>query len=322
MSVRVSVVVSTYQRATRVAELVEALERQTLPIEQFEVVIVDNGSTDSTAGVLADLQQQSPLQLTVLRVEQNRGPARARNLGWSTATSEVIAFTDDDCVPDPRWLEELLVALEQNDVQLVQGRTLPRPDQLDRVGPWSRTQQVDSEDGYYQTCNIAYLRRALEEVGGFRTDFPVAAGEDTDLAWRVKKAGFASCFAGDALVFHEVLPSSFMRHLKERPRWGPLVQVIRNHPDLRRLAYKRYFYRAGHVRVILVGAVMFVAAVVSPRLPLALAAAASGGYLLRTRQSTTPAHERLLLLAQVFTVDAVELAVFTAASVRYRTLLL
>src|SRR4051812_33307560 len=101
----ISVAVSTYGRARALPNLVRALERQTLPRERFEVVIADNGSTDDTPDVLEALRAQTTIDIRIVRVEQNRGPARGRNAAWRAARAPVVAFTDDDCLPQPAWLE-------------------------------------------------------------------------------------------------------------------------------------------------------------------------------------------------------------------------
>src|SRR5207253_4105154 len=107
-----------------------------------------------------------------------------------------------------------------------------------------------------------------------------------------------------------------------RPRWGMIVQVVRYHPDARELAYHRYFYNPGHVRFLVVAAAVVAAAAVRRWLPAALVTGVIAAYLVRTRRSSVPPGRRVLHLAQVLSVDAVEVAVFARATLRYRTVLL
>lgn len=310
----VSVVIATHGRAALLVELLDALDAQTRT--DVEVLVVDDDSQDETPTVLAERGTRS------IRVARG-GPARAREVGWRAATGLVIAFTDDDCVPTPGWLEALVAPIEQGDADVVQGRTLPRPDQADRAGPWSRTQHVDTENGFYQTCNIAYSRNVLEALDGFHPSFvgPNTSGEDAELGWRAREAGYRTAFAEDALVHHAVWPSSYWAYLRDRRRWGMVIQVIRYHPQTRALAYRRWFYRPSHLRVVAALPVIVAAGLVRWWAPLALLAALFAADLLRTR-GRGPVHRRVLHLAQVLTVDIVEVAVFAASSVRYRTLLL
>src|SRR2546430_13920788 len=98
-----SVVVATHQRAHLLPRLIKALEDQEAA-PAFEVIVVDDSSTDGTWDVLVGLASSSTVRLRPLQTLRNSGPAAARNLGWRSAAGRVVAFTDDDCVPRPGWL--------------------------------------------------------------------------------------------------------------------------------------------------------------------------------------------------------------------------
>ncbi|MDQ1402902.1 MAG: hypothetical protein QOG03_1218 [Actinomycetota bacterium] len=310
-----TVVIATHGRAALLAETLDALAAQTR--RDFEVVVVDDDSPDDTQALLATRLVRS------LRVTR-RGPGRARQAGWMAAAAPVIAFTDDDCVPTPGWLAAILEPIEAGRADFVQGPTMPRPDQLHLDGPWARTIRVPTENHRFPTCNMAYRKAVLDDLGGFRDEFtgPNTSGEDTDLGWRAKEAGYRIEFAPDALVHHAVWPSSFVRFVKDRPRWGMVVQVVRYHPGVREMAYKRYFFRRSHPRTIVLLCGFFAAAAIRRWLPPAMAVGVLAAYLVKTRDSERAAPERALHIAQVFTADVVELAVFVGASARYRTLFL
>ena len=220
-----AVVAATYNRAERLKSLVAGLEQQR-NVGPFEVIIVDDGSSDDTWAELERLAATSSLKLRPLRLPQNAGPATARNAGWRATTAPVVCFTDDDCVPQPGWLAGLLGTLGDG-VDIVQGHTAPNPAHEFRRGPFSHTIWVFFEEGYYETCNIAYRREVLERLGGFDQTFRRAYGEDIDLAWRAKEAGARTAFGDDALVFHEITPSSykaFCREIKRPAESGSLLQ--------------------------------------------------------------------------------------------------
>ncbi len=234
MSSRISVVAATHNRAERLGRLLDGLRRQSLPRAEFEVVIVDDCSSDATAAVLEEAAGRGDLALTVLRQPANGGQAAARERGWRATSSPLIAFTDDDCVPEPEWLERGLEALAANPGAIVQGRTLPEPGELDRLGPFSRTVTVDRPDSAFQTCNIFYPRELLERIGGFDTDAfgRVHGGEDSDLAWRAIGTGAGAIFEPAALVHHAVNDLGPLGKIRLAAGWSLLAYV--RHPQLRR----------------------------------------------------------------------------------------
>ncbi|MGH9122386.1 MAG: glycosyltransferase, partial [Acidimicrobiales bacterium] len=101
----VSVVISSYRRPDRLERLLRSLAEQTMAAGSFEVLAVDNASEDGTGEVLDRLAAELPYKLLPLATFANRGPAPARNLGWHHSAAPLVAFTDDDCVPEPGWLE-------------------------------------------------------------------------------------------------------------------------------------------------------------------------------------------------------------------------
>lgn len=318
----ISVVVATHNRAHLLPRLVDALDAQDLD-SPYEVVIVDDGSTDDTWPTLERMAADRP-HLHVLRQLPNAGPATARNRGWRESHAALVAFTDDDCVPQPRWLRGLVAGLEQADV--VQGRTLPDPADADRIGPFGRTLEVTQELGYYQTCNMGYHRDALAQVGGFDERFRRPSGEDTDLAWRLKERGARSVFVEDALVFHDVRPSNIKTHILDTWRWGDCVLTVREHPHLRELLHRRWFFRQTHPPAILagIGLVAMLRPSASPRTRAAGLALLAPYVDLRVRRHPLRGRRRTRLLAipPALVADLVEVGVMVVASVRYRTFVL
>src|SRR5690606_38050796 len=132
----VSVVVATYGRSGYLGDLLAAFEDQDLPTDDFEVILVDNGSGDDTWPVLAGLAARSPLRLLALHLDQNQGPGGGRNRGAAHARGRVVAITDDDCLPTPVWVREVRDAFDDRTVSVLQGRVEPPArDQAD-AAPW------------------------------------------------------------------------------------------------------------------------------------------------------------------------------------------
>lgn len=315
----VAVVVPTHNRRHRLERLVTALEKQSLPANCFEVVVVDDASTDGASEELAALARSSGLRLRTLRTARRSGPAAARNLGWRSTAAPVVAFTDDDCVPDPTWLEAGLGALGAESAVVV-GKTVPPPDQLDAAGsPFARVMEV-ADTRFFETCNVFYRRRDLEAVGGFDERFRRPSGEDTHLGLRVSELGVPAVFAPDAVVHHDVRPGSALAALKEATRWadGPLV--------LQRRAYARrgrvhayVFWKASHPPAILAGAGLMLGLRAKPALLLAVPWIL---YRLVANPVCTSRRRRLTSLPAALAVDLTEVAVMVRGSIRHRTILL
>src|SRR4051812_15490915 len=186
----VSVVVPSHERVTRLRWLLNALEEQTLPRDRWELVVVHD-STDGTE----ELLQTHPLGreglLRTVRLEPGTGTAsRQRNAGWRETSAPLVAFIDDDCRPEPVWLEQLLAAGLDNPGAIVQGATKPDPYEAGIMdgAPRARWIVVGPPGPHAQSCNILCPRAALEAVGGFDESIRTA-GEDLDLAARVRSLG-------------------------------------------------------------------------------------------------------------------------------------
>lgn len=328
----ISVVVATHNRSDLLARLVAALEAQDCA-EPFEVVVVDDGSTDGTFDVLEGLSHASSLDLVPVRSERNGGPAAARNAGWRRARAPFIAFTDDDCAPQPQWLRRLIADLAVADV--VQGRTVPDPDQMIHRNAFSHTIYAEGEWGFYEACNMGYRRTVLEAQGGFdeaiqyamfgaRSTGPIF-GEDTDLAWRAKRAGARSTFDADAVVFHDVRRQSYLEHLRSLRRREGVALTLKRIPELRELCHYRLFWRPSHPLAILAAAGMTAAATRPGSLRRALVGAALVAPYIRYRTTVVPTgrpRNRPVVIPLSLLSDLLETAVLAAGSVRYRTFVL
>lgn len=317
----VAVVVSTYRRSRLLPRLVRALEAQTLPADRFEVVVCDNGSDDDTAVVLADLAARTPLDLRVVRAQVNRGPGAGRELAWRSVRAPVVAFTDDDCQPEPRWLEAGLAALRRHGRAVVVGRTVPDPAQVHLLVDFSRTQRVE-DARFAQTCNVLYRRPDLEAAGGFDLGFGTAGGEDTDLALRVEAAGSPRVFVPEAVVRHDVRPTSLRATLRETLRWYDLPRLYARHPGARRESlHRRWFWKPTHPPALLLLAGVALAAGRRSPAPLLLAAP-----WVRFRTQVWPVargpRRRWALLPGALAVDVLEVAVMARGSLRHRTVVL
>ena len=326
-----SVVVSTHERAGFLPALFASLEAQTMPADSFELVVVDDASTDNTWEVLGDLVASTALPARVLRLERNAGQGAGRNAGLAVARGEVVAFTDDDCLPSPRWLERLTEpfssASEASPVVVAQGQTEAWPDDAETAGAWARTVWVLRPTWLFETCNIAYRRTDLVAVGGFPSggDAPVGphgriVGEDAIAGWRVVENGAQLVFVPEALVHHRHLPASYLDWLAEQRGRGCFPGLVDRSPLGRRALWRSWFL-APRSAAFDVATVALVAAVCSRRarwlvglVPWVILALPDA----RSRRGS-PAAVRL---AQLFAGDSVGAAALVSASVRTRSVVL
>lgn len=197
---RFSVVVATYNRKALLRRCLTALSNQALPA--YEIIVVDDASTDGTGQMV---QTEFP-RVRYLRLDENRGPAAARNRGVAAATGDVVAFTDDDCIVPYEWLARLADGYSRHpEVVGVSGFQIP-PAAVQQTNPVARAQRIMRQERWgtladaervggdeipgFGTNNASYRRDVLLELGGFDEWFPLAAGEDADLQKRVADAGY------------------------------------------------------------------------------------------------------------------------------------
>lgn len=189
--VAVSVVVPTRNRPRAVESCLDALAEQTLPPRGFEVIVVDDGSESPLA--LDPARWAAKFDLKLIR-QQNTGPAGARNRGVADACGEVLAFTDDDCLPTPTWLEKLVVALRDNPNTLVGGSTFnglkndlfAETSQLILEMVYEHFNRDPANAYFFASNNMAMRRESFLEIGGFNPSFRVAS-EDREFCdrWRI-----------------------------------------------------------------------------------------------------------------------------------------
>jgi GT2 family glycosyltransferase len=318
---KVAVAIPTHNRAPLLERLLMALEKQTLPPEEFEVVVVDDGSNDETAGVLARFREATRLNLRTLRADTPRGPAAARNRAWRTTSAPMVAFTDDDCVPDPEWLRAGLAAAG-GAARIVVGRTKPPEEQMALAAqPFSRVMDVQSSD-LYETCNVFYRRRELETVGGFDERFRRPSGEDTHLGLAVHDLGVEAVFAPDAIVLHDVRPGDLGAALRESLRWADLPLVVKGRPMVRATLLHRWvFWKKTHPPAM--AAALGLTVAVATRRPAWLVLMVPWVvHRMHTEPVCADRPGRVVQLPGALALDLCEVATMVRGSVRHRTLLL
>ncbi len=202
----ISVIVPTYNQSTLLQRLLKSLSEQTVPHDDYEVIVAVDGSDDDSLATLeklkADFKTLRVLNLT------HKGPGAARNAGAEAARGVILAFTDDDCLASKDWLENILSVFKRTGAIAVQGKTTT--DRENR-SPLTHQMEVLSEQfGTLPTCNVSYVREAFVRVGGFDESFRFPHNEDADLAWRIEELG-TIVFAPEVHIIHPPRRDSFWR---------------------------------------------------------------------------------------------------------------
>jgi glycosyltransferase involved in cell wall biosynthesis len=230
----VSVVTPTYNRPDRAERLLNALAELDHPGGPFEVLVVDNGSVDDTTDRLQARVATSPFPLRPLRIEVNHGPARARNLGWQEAAAPLVAFIDDDCLPEPGWLAAGVRRLAATDrLGVLQGQTKipPEIDPL-TVSVHTVCRYVYGPTAHFEGCNVFYRREALAATGGFDESIGWY-GEDAAAGWRVVEGGWERGYEAEAVVYHDVEVRGLGWYLRNNYLERNLVRLAAEHPGFR-----------------------------------------------------------------------------------------
>lgn len=210
----VSVVVLTYNSRDYILRCLESLQWQTYP--EFEIIVVDNASTDGSAELVAN----SGYKVRLITSEKNLGCAGGNNLGWRNTQSEIIVFLNPDVVVAPDWLENLIRGLIATEGAVIAGCKMYYPNTRiiqhaggilhpnamcehfgnsePDTGKYDELREVDFVTG----AGFAVWRWFLEKMNGFDEDYYPAYYEETDLCWRARKAGYKVIYVPDAVLFH------------------------------------------------------------------------------------------------------------------------
>jgi len=234
---RISVVVCTYNGARTIRDCFEGLKRLAYP--DYEVIVVDDGSTDATAAIAREYHCR-------LIQTENRGLSSARNTGLGEATGEIVAYIDDDAYPDPHWLAYLAATFLSTSHAAVGGPNVAPPGDgpiaecIARApgGP-VHVLLSDREAEHLPGCNMAFRKARLEAIGGFDPQFRTA-GDDVDICWRLEERGWTLGFSAAAMVWHH-------RRNSVRTYWKQQIGYGRAEAMLERKWPKKY-NGSGHAR--------------------------------------------------------------------------
>jgi len=213
--IKVSVIIPAYNRKEELKKLLISLEEQTYPKENFEIIIVDNGSTDGTQFLIKEMMSKFKGHLHYISMPKRNDSPVVRNIGVKEARGEILSFIDSDCIAHPDWLKNIVKKFNNND----------------RIGCIGGPEFFHSDDSFFIKCssfsvtsflttggirgkrgtkfgkyyprgfNMSIPMKVFKEVNGFDANFRF--GEDIELSCRIKERGYDLAYAPDALVYHK-----------------------------------------------------------------------------------------------------------------------
>jgi glycosyltransferase involved in cell wall biosynthesis len=228
MAKKISIVIPTYRRPDLLAKCLEALMRQNFDKDEFQIIVVSDGPDDATKKAVAACAATEPVEILHLTLPLKKGPAAARNLGWKNASADLIAFTDDDCIPGANWLQAIWDAYDGSEEIAFTGRVIVP---LSRNPTDYELNTANLETAEFITANCICTRAALQKTGGFDERFALAWREDSDLHFKLLLNNIPIQKIS-ATVVHPVRKAPWGISLKEQKKGMFNALLYKKYPDL------------------------------------------------------------------------------------------
>lgn len=226
----ISVVIPVYNGEKILARCLNSLASQTVPRDQYEIVVVNDGSKDGTKTVVEGFN-------VTLLSQENQGPAAARNHGVNVARGDIVLFIDADCSAAPNWIEEMTKPFNDPTIIGVKGTykttqkaLIARFVQIEYEEKYERMKKYPYID-FIDTYSAGFRKNVFQKYGGYNTSFPTATVEDQEFSFRLAKDGHKMLFQPDAFVYH--LHQSTLWGYMRRKFWIAYwkILVLKYHPE-------------------------------------------------------------------------------------------
>lgn len=227
----ISVVVPTYRRPQLLNRCIKALLTQRFDKTQFEIIIVSDGPDADTQNMLNNWAGYDLPLIKFMPLPQKKGPAAARNHGWQNAAGKIIAFTDDDCIPDSHWLSEIAKHFRTDEDAAITGKVIVpiSEEPTDYELNISHLQTAD-----FITANCACTKNALVKAGGFDERFSMAWREDSDLHFKLMSNAIPIKKVKTAIITHPVRETVWGVSIKEQKKTMYDALLYKKYPKLYR----------------------------------------------------------------------------------------
>lgn len=203
----VSIVIPAYNNSKSLVKTIESIFRQSYPKDKFEIIVVDDGSTDDTKECIEKFQRLGICSLRYF-YQKRRGPAAARNTGIKNAQGDLIVFTDSDCITSDSWLSEITSGYDDDRVAGVGGsiKTILGNSIVSRYCAYVKMNDKPRIDKtgivYLITANASFSKGCLDSINGFDERYTFPGGEDPDLCCRLRRMGYYFKYNSRAIVYN------------------------------------------------------------------------------------------------------------------------
>ena len=213
-AIQISVVIPTYCRPYLLRNCIQCLVDQSFDKNFYEVIVVSDGYDDETKNVVNSFKQFHPA-IYYLHLPEKKGPAAARNFGWQRAWGKLIAFTNDDCLPEQTWLASLYKTY-QGESEIAYAGKVKVPLSSEPMDYARNTSNLETAE--FVTANCCCTKLALERVEGFDERFSMAWREDNDLEFKLLEQSIPVVKVEDAVVVHPVREAHWGVSIKEQKK--------------------------------------------------------------------------------------------------------
>jgi len=213
----ISIIIPVFNAEKTIIQTLRGLENQTM--NDFEVIVVDDGSTDDSSKLVTEFKNESGLSVKLIH-QENSGPAKARNLGVEQSKGDIIIFLDSDCIPPENWVEEMVKPLKGRVVGCNCGYKVRNKESLvaryvDYEIAKRHEKLIGKTIDTIGSYSASFFKDIFIRANGFNTEYRIASGEDFDLAFNVRKLGYDLVFTGKTFVYH-YHPDSLKKYLKQQ----------------------------------------------------------------------------------------------------------
>jgi glycosyltransferase involved in cell wall biosynthesis len=228
---KISVVIATYRRPSLLLRCLKMLASQAFPKNEFEIIVVTDGPDATTTDAVKEFAHTIDCSIFCFSLNQKSGPAAARNFGWRHANGRLVLFTDDDCLPDSKWMLTYWNAFLRTTGSrcAFTGKTIvPIPEV-----PTDYERNISHlSTAEFITANCACTKAALEKVGGFDEQFEMAWREDSDLQFKLMESRIPIVRVPNAIVTHPVRQAPWGVSIKEEKKGMYNALLLKKFPSL------------------------------------------------------------------------------------------